>query len=458
MPGPDLVNALDDHLEGLRAAAEDPSSYPRNASAYLADWSRPDSGWLRRHYPAGRDIPEYEPTPAVESALAFVQSLGPREFVGTASRLLTVRDLLRQIAAGAAVDPAARLDALMRQRAEIDDRIAALEAGTDAGLDDTAVRERYAQVVDTARALLRDMRAVEAGMRDLDRRVRAQATTWDGPRGELLAAVFGTQASIAQSDEGRSWQAFWEHLLSRSATAELNSLLEELSAIEAIGDRASQAQVLLRTDLFHAAEATQRALASVSAQLRRFLDDQHWAEARRVDALIRDVLAVGLAAVGQDPSFGQAELDDVRIPITLPIDRPLYLPRATSELDPHAPEVGRADDADLADLFEAFGIDVAALSTRIDEVVSAHGGATLGQVIAEHPLDSGLAELLGYLQALPDSADRDLARHERVPWTNDEGVTRIATIPVIRVGAVEGVDEGTDDGGAGEASEVTPWA
>jgi hypothetical protein len=48
---------------------------------------------------------------------------------------LTVRDLLRQIAAGDATDPEIRLAALQRQRAEIDVQIASIRSGEDEGLD-----------------------------------------------------------------------------------------------------------------------------------------------------------------------------------------------------------------------------------------------------------------------------------------------------------------------------------
>lgn len=62
LPGPDAVEALEDYLATLRVI--EPDEYPRSAEGYLADWSRPETGWLRRHYPPGTDVPHYEPTPA----------------------------------------------------------------------------------------------------------------------------------------------------------------------------------------------------------------------------------------------------------------------------------------------------------------------------------------------------------------------------------------------------------
>ena len=49
--------------------------------------------------------PHFDATPAVEKALAWVQGLGERSFVGTESRLNTIFELLRQIVYGTETNP-----------------------------------------------------------------------------------------------------------------------------------------------------------------------------------------------------------------------------------------------------------------------------------------------------------------------------------------------------------------
>ena len=75
-------------------------------------------------------------------------------------------------------------------------------------------RDRYQQFAETARALLSDFREVEANFRRLDRDLRERITTWDGAKGELLDEVVGGRSHIADSDQGRSFQAFYDLLLS----------------------------------------------------------------------------------------------------------------------------------------------------------------------------------------------------------------------------------------------------
>jgi flagellar motility protein MotE (MotC chaperone) len=434
LPGPELYEALDDHLYALRAA--DPSAYPKSAEAYIAAWADPKTGWLRRSYPPGTDVAHYAPTSAVETAAAFTRSLGRREFLGTASRLLTVRDLLRQIMAGAATEPEVRLAALQRQRAEIDEQIEAIRVGADDGLDDTAVRERYAQAVATARELLADLREVEENFRSLDRDVRLRATTWNGPRGEFLKTVFGSTAEIGASDQGRSWKAFWEHMLSSRQQAELEELLAAVAAVPALSDAGDQIDQLLREELFVAADATQRTVASLSAQLRRFLDERSWTESRRIHEIIRATLAAALEVRDGGVRELGSELPGMRADITLPLERTLYTPRSSTRLNSiTAAEEELADVEALADLFDISHIDLTALRASVAETVTAHGGhATLGQVVRTHPLTDGLAELVGYLQVSDDGASVLADRREQVDWVDATGRHRVANVPLVLFG------------------------
>jgi hypothetical protein len=435
LPGPELIEALDDHLYALRTV--DPRAYPKTPEAYLADWSDPGTMWMRRWYPAGSDIAHYSPTSAVETATTFVRALGRREFLGTASRMLTIRDLLRQITAGAATDPEVRLAALTRQRAEIDEQIEAIRTGVDGGLDDTAIRERYAQAVATTRELLGDLRQVEENFRALDRSVRVRATTWTGPRGEFLKTVFGSTAEIGASDQGRSWKAFWEHMLSGRQQEELDELLAAIKDVPALASEGiGTVEQLLREELYIAAESTQRTVASLSAQLRRFLDERSWSEGRRIHEVIRATLSAALAVRDtRDPEPG-SEVPDPRADIALPLERPLYTLRTTNQLNSAtvAEEPPSTGDA-LAEMLEVSSVDLDLLRAAVSDTVSRLGGhATLAEVVRVHPLTDGLAELVGYLQVAEEGATLLTERHEFVSWIDPDGRHRRAKLPLVLFG------------------------
>ena len=268
--------------------ADRAEAFPKPAKAYLDDWAAPEAGWLRKYYPEGTDEPHVDATPAVEKALQWVASLKEREFVGTESRLNMIIDLLRQIVFGTETDPEQRIAELRRQRQDIDDQIARIEAGELDLLDASAVRDRYQQFSATARELLADFREVEENFRKLDRQLREKITGWHGGKGELLDDVLGSRETIAGSDQGKSFQAFYDFLLSQARQEELSGLLDSVHQLTEITGKDPRLRHI-HYDWLDAAERTQATVRHLSEQLRRFLDDQVWFENRRVIDILRGI-------------------------------------------------------------------------------------------------------------------------------------------------------------------------
>jgi hypothetical protein len=422
IPATTLVNQLDDELFALnqRLAGEDGAQrFPRQAKDYLDDWSAPERGWLRRFYPPDSDEPHYDLTPAVERALTWVDDLRARTFIGTESRLTTIFELLRQMVYGADVDPTARLADLQRRRDAIDAEIAHLEAGQVVLADAVTQRDRYQQFARTARELLADFRQVEENFRDLDRGLREQIALWDGSKGQLLDDLFSNRSGITESDQGRSFRAFYDLLLSSERQAELSELLDRLHGIDTIPDLDPRL-ARVHYDWIDASERTQATVRRLSEQLRRFLDDQIWMENRRVFDLIHsiEVQALHLRVVPDPPVT--MEIDDTSLAIVLPMERPLYRRTRTTGLEASALEAG-VGELDHASLFEQLHVDREALLRTVLEQLGPRTSIRLDDVIAGSPLDQGLAELVGYLSLDEPGLDLifDDDARSRVVWTVD---------------------------------------
>ncbi len=155
IPAPEIAAHLDAYLDHLRETY--PERYPRSARDYLEDWAAPNRAYLRKYYPKSGPDAEFDLTPATEKAIEWLQTLAPQQFIGTESRLLTLFQLLRDLAAGAQDDPSARIRDLTRRRDDIEREIERVREGRAGPLDATQVKERYAQVADTARRLLADL-------------------------------------------------------------------------------------------------------------------------------------------------------------------------------------------------------------------------------------------------------------------------------------------------------------
>jgi len=428
----DLIVKLDDYLHDVRQLVGE-DAFPRPAAEYLRDWTSDQRGWLRRYYPEGSDEPHFDLTPAAERAVRWVIGLDGRLFVGTESRLKLVFDLLSEIARGSETDPEVRIAELQRRRAEIDREIEEIRAGHLRMMDAAYVRERFQQAVDTARALLADFRQVEQNFRDLDRQTRERIAAWDGGKGEVLEEILRSRNAIVESDEGRSFHAFWDFLMTPERQEELSALLERVMALEEIASLSPDPRLRrIHYEWLTAGEATQRTVARLSQQLRRFLDDQVLLENRRIMELLRSIEGHALAVRDDAPSGSFMEMDDTKPTVTLPMERPLFrIPvRAHIEEEPLPPA---PQDIPVAALFEQNYVDKERLRRNLREALHEHGQIGLEQLLERFPLEQGLSELVTWLSLAADDGLGviDEERTVHVTWTGADGRMRRAEVPDV---------------------------
>ena len=429
-----MVEALEDSLFALRASHGN-TLFPKMAREYLNDWADPEKGWVRKFYQKGSDEPLFDLTPATERAIAWLQSLSSRSFVGTESRLLTLFDLLRQMRMGTETNPELRIAEFKRQREAIDAEIARVGAGEMPLLDDTKLRDRFQQFTQIARELLSDFREVEANFRKLDRDVRERIALYEGGKSALLDEIFGERDAITDSDQGRSFHAFWDFLMSSSRQEELTELLREMLEHPAVQEMDPDPRLAqIHYDWLDAGEHTQRTVSSLSKQLRRFLDDQAWLENRRIMDLLHGIETKAIALRETLPAGNVMEIAESSPRVDLPMERPLYSPPFKPDLvDTVLAAAG--DDVDAAALFAQQVVDKPALERHIRKALQTTGQVSLGDLIATRPLTQGLAELVVYLDlgTRGFQSDVDDNARERITWQTDDDppVMKTAILPRV---------------------------
>lgn len=427
----DLTARLNDVLVDVNTRLGD-GTFPRPAREYLDTWASPDNGWLRKYYPIGETEAFFDATPDVERAIGWLRSLRAADFVGTRSRLNTVVELLRQMAVETQTDPDVRLAALERRQAEIDAEIARIRGGDVRVLDRSELRDHYQQFATTARALLSDFRQVEANFRALDRELREQIAGWDGSKGGLLESVVGSRRSIQESDQGRSFHAFYDFLLSAERQAEFADLLSRVQSLPGLDD-ADRRLDRIHHDWLDACERTQGTVRLLSDQLRRFLDDRVWLENRRVSELLRRVEGAALRLRDGGGPWPSTQIDGARPEVALPMERPMYTPPTRAAIDSSAVEPADVGDVDTGALFDILHVDTQRLAGGVRRALQRQSQIDLPDILARQPLELGLAELVAYL-GLEDPAfdvvfDGD--RAQVVRWTDDTGTGREARLPAV---------------------------
>ncbi len=288
-----------------------------------------------------------------------------------------------------------------------------------------------------ARELLTDFREVEHNFRQLDRRVRERIALWEGSKGTLLEDIMGERDAIADSDQGKSFRAFWDFLLSSRRQEELTESLDRVLALPAVNDLQPDSRMRrVHYDWMEAGEHTQRTIAALSQQLRRFLDDQAWLENRRIMDILHGIESKALALRESPPIGNVIEMAEAQADIELAMERPLFTPVVKPVIADLALQAGE-EDIDAQALFDQVVVDKTHLIRHIRHALQDKAQVTLSELVTARPLQHGLAELVVYLQlgseAFSTVVDENTV--ESICWqvsaTDGQEVVRSARLPRV---------------------------
>ena len=103
------------------------------------------------------------------------------------------------------------------KKKEIEKEIEEIKNGKIELLSPAQIKERFLQVMNLSYDIVSDFRIVEQNFRDLEKSLRKKILTFDSGKGELLSDYFKEENSIEKSEQGRSFNAFWKFLASKSS-------------------------------------------------------------------------------------------------------------------------------------------------------------------------------------------------------------------------------------------------
>lgn len=397
----DLIDELDQFLYIVRQKYPDEAPQ-RDARYYIESWSSPEVAWLSQRYTGRRDMPEVDLTPDTEKALRWLETLQPRTFVGTESRLLTIFQLLKELTQKIETDPEQILADLLQKKKEIEEQISALSQNPLAQrLGSTQIKERYYQLEDIANTLLGDFRQVEENFRRLDREVREKIALTSKTKGDVIEDIFGEQDAISDSDQGRSFRAFWEFLIHNERQTEFENMLDKILREPEILSLPDKGLLpFFRDYLVEAGNKVYVINNTLTNQLSKYLSDKGRAENKRIINLVAEIekRAVQL----RDHAFPKDffVLDYLKPQISLPLNRPLFDPPLISPLAPPQGSAGSTPPAatDLEKLFDSYYVDEGELRDFIEQVLLDRSQVSLDDLLQLRPLSKGVAELIAYLK------------------------------------------------------------
>lgn len=414
----------------------EPLDTVQRAKIYLERWSSEACRYLRK-YPDDKGEDVHELTPSTEKVLQWLQDLEHKEFVGTESMFLDIVRRLEELYQNSAEDPQHKLEALKRQRAEIEAQIQEIEqSGAVRVYNDTQIKERFYEINRSARKLLADFREVEHNFRSIVRSIYQQQSEKGRRKGEILGYVLDETEALKNSDQGRSFYTFWQVLMDRSRREELDVLVEQM--YDVLEERElNYPDTFLKHMKYHLLEAGKKVVDTnhlLVDKLKRVLTGQNSLERKRTIELVGDIKKLALQLIEMPPLTDEiVEIDGLPM-VTMVMERPLGVMPQETLFEHHPTELGSDDwtEVDFTQLVDQFEINKEELERRIQRQLRRKPQVTLRDVLDEYPIQQGLEELLTYFSIASQSTQHLITSdtHELIRLHSDE-IDRVVKVPQI---------------------------
>ena len=376
-------------------------AYPQSASEYLANWCSDEQGFLRRYYATGADEPQYGLTTGSEKALAWLESLQEAKFVGTESRLESIFADLEEILTYASSDPEERVTKLESEVAELRAQIDRIRAtGEVESFTPVQINERYTRVLATARELLGDFRQVEENFKRIAREIIERHAQPGITKGAILGHMLDSHDALRTSEQGQSFFAFWELLLSPERQGRFQECVSQIAMLSALDDE-NRKNALLRqftTHLLREGEKVVESHQRMSASLRRVLDTAHLGERRRMGELLQEIRQAALVLRDHPPEEDEFfEVEDFP-QVFATMSRPLWqAPESVVFNGLVEVEKNELDLAELRRFRNLPQIRLQELRRNVETCLARDYTVTLQQVLDAFPPRNGVMEVIGYL-------------------------------------------------------------
>lgn len=288
------VQALADML----ARHANDSDYEIDGADTLNQARRELRDWIRRALVVEREGRVFE-TDALKTALRFIAQLDGRMMTSTASRLAVVQREIDNLAAALDPDPQARTAHLERRMADLQEQLAAVQAGQISTLTPEQAVEGIREVYALATSLRADFRRVEDSWREADRTLRAAIISARHHRGAVMDQLLDGHASLLNTQEGRVFDSFHQQLSHQTELSAMRQRIRQIlthpAADQALDPLQNDALRQLVMQLIKEAKVVQGVRARSEREVSQFMKTGQAAENQRVGQLLNELLEQALS-------------------------------------------------------------------------------------------------------------------------------------------------------------------
>lgn len=398
----EILLYLDDYLFDINNLYD--NLFVKSAKDYLEDFANDKNAYLRKYHGDG-DEPLYELTPHTNKALEFIESLQKNEFVASRSKFNIMFELLEDLEFETNMDDNQRIKKLEQEKRDIDSQIEAIKSKKDLRFDNSRIKEHYMQIDEIVRKLKYDFSEMEYNFRDLNRLAMEQIALKNDAKSGVLDSIFNIEDSIRESDQGKSFFAFWQLLTDTEKSEKLTKLFENLYEIDVIKEIDNDRKLQdIKYTLLKSGEKIYRVSAKLIEQLRRFIDDRVWIENARVLELCKSIEKSSIEIKEKIPTtrnFFEIKGDKVKIDSIF--EKTLYTPKVVQEFKKE--DIVQPIEIDMDSFYNLFFVDEEILKRNIAQVLQHKPQSTLQDIIEKFPLTKGISELVSYISIAKNSTN-----------------------------------------------------
>lgn len=371
--------------------------------------------WVQRRLlqdlPDAEGNTQYQLSAYTEKVFQWMQTLQLRQHVGTESRFKLLFSSLKDIVENTEDDRTRRLEILKSRRAEIDKEIKALELGIAPDRYSNAqVQERLELFTKLCYELISDFREVEDNFKQIHRSIVEQHTKAEQTKGEILGFAFEAYDALRNSNQGKSFYAFWDFLISRAGQEEWREMTTQL--LQLLEDRNIEADEHflqnIKSMLLQQGKTVYDANDKMAEKLSRIITEKEIARHKRLRKQINSIKELFFDLMDTEDVPCSITLDD-GAEIRIPMDRRIVLEQKKALLAVKQPESATEKIADVerfGKLLNTSHINKKQLWQKVEHALKDKQTATLKEVLEQTELENGLAEIISYYDFLRDKSAR----------------------------------------------------
>lgn len=398
---------LADFLEGNEVENDEESeisafdTYEVKAKKYIQKWT--NSGFLT-NYPDEQGEVFYELSTHSSKTIDWLASLKKEEFVGTESKFNNILNQLKELVEFTNENAEKRIQLLEEKKLEIEQQIQRIKIGENVKVfEEFEIVPRFNQLNQSAKELLSDFKEVEDNFKEITKGIYQKHAEGSLTKSDILTFTFDALDELKDSQQGKSFYAFWSFILNpelqsrwESLTKELYKRLEE-KAIP-VNDPFLRG---MKKHLHSSGQKVYKANDKMAEKLSRIICENESSKSEATKSIIQEIkkqlVAISKTRKKPDISF-ELEAD---IEINIPFERKLTFEQKEDITYTNKPEMADGDitsSHNLNKLFLQSNIDKELIRKRIKDILKEKSQTTLLDVVESYGgLENGLPELFGYI-------------------------------------------------------------